>query len=251
MVQSEKMQVETALFFETVEQIYERVFGALKPRTAVPRISIQFRKYASATSRIRLEDGELCVSISDLLESAPAPIQEALAYILISKLYRKVPPASLVARYRRYLNRADVRRTLHLVQKERGRKAYSHPRGRVYDLRAIFEELNLEYFYGLMAQPEIGWSLRPSRTTLGHYDPSHHVIVLTNLFDSEKVPELLLKYVMFHEMLHLRYPTEHRGARRCVHTKEFKQAEKAFRGYQIALAEMRRFVNGAAQKALD
>jgi predicted metal-dependent hydrolase len=251
MVQSEKMQVETALFFETVQEIYERVFRALKPRTAVPRISIRFRKYANATSRIRLEEGELRVSISDLLESAPAPIQEALAYILISKLYRKTTPAGLVARYRRYLNRADMRRTLHLVQKERGRKAYSGPCGRVYDLRAIFEELNFEYFYGLMARPELGWSLRPSRTTLGHYDPSHHVIVLTNLFDSEKVPELLLKYVMFHEMLHLRYPTEHRGARRSIHTKEFKQAEKTFRGYKAALVEMRRFVNGAGLQALD
>ena len=31
---------------------------------------------------------------------------------------------------------------------------------------------------------------------------------------------------MFHEMLHLRHPVQHRGARRCVHTPEFKQAEK-------------------------
>jgi hypothetical protein len=29
-------------------------------------------------------------------------------------------------------------------------------------------------------------------------------------------------------MLHLRFPVNHRGARRCVHTPEFKQAEKAF-----------------------
>jgi len=34
--------------------------------------------------------------------------------------------------------------------------------------------------------------------------------------------------VMFHEMLHLRIPIDHRGARRCVHTPEFKAAEKQF-----------------------
>jgi hypothetical protein len=34
--------------------------------------------------------------------------------------------------------------------------------------------------------------------------------------------------VMFHEMLHLRHPAEHRGVRRCVHTPEFKSAEKQF-----------------------
>ena len=242
------MQVETALFFETVEEIYERVFRTLKPRTPVPRITIQFRKYANANSRIRLQDGHLHADITDLLEDAPAPIQEALAFILISKMYRLLPAAGIVARYRRYLNRSDIRRTLLLVKQERGRKSYRDPRGRVYDLSAIFEELNFQYFHGLMARPELGWSLRPSRTTLGHYDPSHHVIVLTVLLDSEKAPELLVKYVMFHEMLHLRFPTEHRGARRCVHTKEFKRAEREFKDYQKAIAEMKRFVDRAAPK---
>ncbi len=47
---------------------------------------------------------------------------------------------------------------------------------------------------------------------------------------------------MFHEMLHLRYPTEHRGSRRCVHTKEFKFAEKQFEEYDQATAELKRFV---------
>jgi hypothetical protein len=243
------VHVETALFFETAEQIYERVFRTLKPRTPVPRITIRFRKYANANSRIRLADGHLRVDISDLLESAPAPIQEALAFILISKLYRKIPASGIVARYRRYLNRGDVRRTLHLVKQERGRKAYRDPRGRVHDLCALFEDLNLQYFHGLMARPELGWSLRPSRTTLGHYDPSHHVIVLTCLLDSELAPELLVKYVLFHEMLHLKYPTEHRGARRCVHTPEFKKAEREFSDYKKAVAEIRRFVGRATRPA--
>jgi hypothetical protein len=42
------------------------------------------------------------------------------------------------------------------------------------------------------------------------------------------VPGVGLEYVMFHEMLHLRYPVEHNGARRRVHTREFHQAEKQF-----------------------
>lgn len=248
MLQLGEMQVETALFFETVEQIYERVFRSLKPRTPVPRITIRFRRYANANSRIRLEDGRLTVDISDLLEGAPAPIQEALAYILIAKLYRKMPDRSLVARYRRYLNRADVRRTLHLVKQERGRKAFREPGGEAYDLCALFEELNFRYFYGLMARPQLGWSLRPSRTTLGHYDPSHNAIVLSQLLDSPNAPELVVKFVLFHEMLHLKYPTEHRGARRCVHTSEFKRAEKDFENYREAKMQLRSFVERAVSK---
>jgi predicted metal-dependent hydrolase len=72
--------------------------------------------------------------------------------------------------------------------------------------------------------------MRPSKTTLGHYDPGHHAIVLSNILDRPEVAKLVVEYVMFHEMLHLRYPVEHRGARRCVHTPEFKEAEKQFPG---------------------
>ncbi len=237
------MQVETALFFESVEQIYARVFRSIRPRTPLPRIAVNFRRYANANSRIRLQDGEMIVDLSDLLERAPAPVQEALASILISKLFRKVPEPGVLTRYRRYLNRADVRHTLHQLRRERGRKLVVDPNGTFYDLREIFEELNLKYFYGLMARPRLGWSTRPSRTTLGHYDPSHHTIVLTSLFDSATAPELAVKYVMFHEMLHLKFPTRHRGAKRCVHTPEFKTAERAFENFREAKQVLRGFLD--------
>ena len=237
-----RMQVETALLFESVEQIYARVFRALKPRTPLPQIAVRFRRYANANSRVCLKDGQMLVEISDLLKEAPAPIQEALASILIAKLFRRSPERSALARYRRYLNRADVRQTLHQAKRQRGRKPLRDPVGRVYDLRKIFEDLNFRYFFGLMAQPQLGWSLRPSRTTLGHYDPSHHTIVLSAILDSERAPELIVRFVMFHEMLHLRYPTEHRGARRCVHTKEFKKAERQFEDYDVATTELKRFI---------
>jgi len=236
------MQLETALFFETVEQIYARVFQILNPRTPVPSIDVQFPKYANANSRIRLHEGHLMVNISDLLEGAPAPIQEALAHILLGKLFRKAPPLSMTERYRRYLNRADVRRTLHVAKQERGRKVLRDPKGATYDLEEIFEELNIRYFHGLMARPQLGWSPTCSRTTLGHYDPSHNAIVVSSLFDSRKAPRLIVSFIMFHEMLHLKYPTEHKAARRCVHTKNFKEAEREFEGYQEARTALHDFL---------
>jgi predicted metal-dependent hydrolase len=66
--------------------------------------------------------------------------------------------------------------------------------------------------------------------------------VLSAILDTDKAPELIVRFVMFHEMLHLRYPTEHRGARRCVHTKEFKLAEKQFEDYEMATKELKLFV---------
>jgi hypothetical protein len=220
--------IQSALLFESPEEIYARVFREFKPRTPLPRIAVEFCRFANADSFIRLEAGAIHVRISDLLEGAPAPVAEALAYILLGKLFR-CPAARVYAhRYRLYLNRRDVRRQMHLVRQIRGRKFVSGPQGSHYNLEAVFEALNAEHFRGLLARPQLGWSRGSSRSRLGHFDPSHNAIVISRVFDSAAVPGVALEYVMFHEMLHLRYPVEHKGARRRVHTREFHEAEKQF-----------------------
>ena len=232
--------VETALFFETPEEIFDRVFRYVKPGAPVPGFHVRFCEFANANSFIRLDGGRIEVRLSDVLCSAPAPIIEALAFILLSKLYRRPVPRTYNHRYRLYLNRRDVRSEIEKIRRGRGRKHTTSPKGRCFDLELIFEDLNFRYFDGLMARPEIGWSARPSRTTLGHYDPSHHMIVISSALDQPHVPRLAVEYVMFHEMLHLRYPVEHKGVRRCVHTPEFKVAEKRFEGLQQARELLRK-----------
>ncbi|MCW5982676.1 MAG: M48 family metallopeptidase [Bryobacteraceae bacterium] len=224
----------SALLFETPVQMYARVYRELQPRHAPPPIEIAFCRFANANSSIRMGCGRITVKISDLLEGAPAPVMEALAYILLAKLLRLPVDRKYNERFRRYLNRKEVRRSVHLVRQIRGRKLVKGPAGKHYDLVELFEDLNLRYFNGLMARPELGWSLRPSRTTLGHYDPSHNAIVISSLLDDARVPRFAAEYVLFHEMLHLRFPVEHRGARRSVHTREFLEAEKQFPGYREA-----------------
>jgi len=220
--------LQSAIFFETPQELFARVFSELKPRTPMPALRIEFCKFANANSFVRWDEAGLHIRITDILEGAPAPILEALAYILFSKLVRRPVPKMHAERYRRYLNRKEMRRSLQLVKQARGRKFVSGPQGGVYDLQQIFEDLNARYFHGLMACPRLGWSRRPSRVMLGHYDPSHNAIILSRLLDQNSAPRLVVEYVLFHEMLHLKFPVEHRGARRCVHTREFKQAEREF-----------------------
>ena len=249
MVHFERMQVEGGALLEAVEQIYSRVFEILQPRSPVPRVTLRFRKYANANSRIRLDKGLLTVEVSDLFETAPLAVQEALAYILLGKLLRKPPEPGMITRYRNYLNRAHVRRSLHVIKQKRGRKLLRSAQGETYDLDEVFEELNFTYFHGLMARPQLGWSAAFSRTILGHYDAAHNTIVLSRILDSAQAPRLIVDFVMFHEMLHLKYPTEHRGTRRCVHTRHFKHAEKEFVDYDKAKAALADFVQSRVKPA--
>lgn len=224
----------------TSAQIFERVFRFMRPRTPLPAIDVEFRSYANANAQIRLMEGRLIVRLSDTLSGAPEQVIQALAEILLSKLFRRPVPASSSLRYRRYLNRKDVRENIELVRQIRGRKRLESPQGDVYDLDAMFEDLNFQYFFGLMAKPVLGWSPNASRTMLGHYDPPHNAIVLSRILDRARVPRIAVEYVLFHEMLHLRHPVEHTGSRRCVHTREFKDAEKKFERLSEAKALLRK-----------
>src|SRR5215472_6889542 len=131
--------IQAALFFETPEEIYARVFRELRPRTPLPQLRVDFCRFANPDSFIRLENGRLRVRISDLLAGAPAPVTEALANILLRKLYRKPVPRIYSHRYRLYLNRRDVRRQAHLVRQIRGRKFISGPEGERHNLERVFD----------------------------------------------------------------------------------------------------------------
>ena len=109
-------------------------------------MQVQFKRYASANAQIRLESGTLRLRLADTLEGAPANVMEALAEILLAKLFRRPVPPESNLRYRRYLNRRDIRRSLDVVRQIRGRKQVEDAQGRCYDLDRMFEELNFQYF---------------------------------------------------------------------------------------------------------
>ena len=236
------VNVASSLFFESAAEIFGRVHREIRPRTTVPPIAVTFKRFASASSNVRLADGGISVNITDVLENAPAPVTEALAHILLGKLYRKAPVAQYNHRYRLYMNRKDIRHRIGEVIQSRGRKMQPGPAGELHHLEQLFDELNLRFFGGMMARPDLGWSPSRSRTRLGHYDPSHNMIVISRIFDDPRTPRLALEYVMFHEMLHLEYPVDHRGARRCVHTPEFKAHEKTFPQFKEAKALLKKLV---------
>jgi predicted metal-dependent hydrolase len=228
MLKATSIEVERDRRPGTLEQICTRVFHQLKPRSRPPQVAVEFCRFANPDSFVRIREGRLELRVTDLLEGAPGPVLEALAHILLGKLFRKPVAVIHEHRYRLYLGRREVQRSMHLLRQMRGRKYISGPRGQHYNLEEIFEELNQRYFNGLLARPLLGWSRRASRSTLGHYDPSHNALIINKRLDSASAPRLGVEYVLFHEMLHLRYPAQQRHGQRQVHTLEFREAEKLY-----------------------
>lgn len=106
--------------------------------------------------------------------------------------------------------------------------------GRVYDLPALFREINEEYFKGEMSQPRLTWSARGSLRRLGTYQPDGDTISISRRLDNRDVPKILVAYVLYHEMLHKKLGLKEVNGRRYAHTSAFRKLEKQFKGCEEA-----------------
>jgi len=219
-------------------ELFEQAYRELRPRAPMPEFEVHYYRFANINNTIRLREGRLLIRLSDLLEGAPDPVLYAILHILIAKLYRKPVDAVHAARYRKHTGSQALAEKTHLIRQMRGRKRIAGPRGQHYDLDQVFDELNLRFFHGLMARPQMTWSGNHSLRSLGHYDPAHNTIVVSRVFDRPGVPRYAIDYLVYHEMLHLRHPVKLRGSRRLVHPAAFREDEKLF----PQLAEAREFL---------
>ena len=220
--------------------IFEQEYRALRPRAPMPPIAVRFRRFTSLNTTIRLREGRILVSLSDLLEGAPESVIHAIAHILLAKLYRKPIEPIQNMRYKRFASSAAVVRQTELIRNARGSKRWSGPQGRFFNLEEVFDALNLRFFGGLLGRPELTWSEHHARHSLGHYDAAHNTIVVSRIFDRPSSPRYALEYLLYHEMLHLKHPVKMRGLRRCVHSQEFKAEEARFPRLAEALAFIHR-----------
>jgi hypothetical protein len=220
--------------------IFQEEYRALRPRAPIPPISLRFRRFTSLNTTIRLREGQIFVSLSDLLEGAPENVVRAIAHILLAKLYKKPIDATQNLRYKRFASSAAVTRQTELIRGARGVKRFFGPEGRYYHLEEVFDSLNARFFGGLLGRPELTWSEGLAKRSLGHYDAAHNTIVVSRVFDRPSSPRYAIEYLLYHEMLHLKHPVRMKGLRRSVHPREFKAEEALFPQLNEALAFIRR-----------
>jgi len=246
--------------------VFQRIFARLGCRGRPPQFNVVFYPYASLshTIRLRSEHGE--VRLSDLMRGAPLEAVEGIAAILLSKLYRVKLPHALDAAYRRLADSAGVMRRMDRARRRRGRRRHTGPQGRAHNLTGIFERINGEYFSGGLPATELGWSAKTWKRQLGVFDSGMRHIVINRWLDKPAVPEHVVAYVVYHEMLHLErsalMPKNgaksaenntsgaktnavkngrglHEADDRCdlgLHTPEFRRAERRYRQFDLARA---------------
>ena len=219
----------------SLEVAFKTVHRRLKPRTPLPSIETEFFPYVGANHSATLEDGVLRVRVSDMFVTAPLEVLETLATILLSKIYRKKVDPQRHREYRRFTMSEEMIERSRRVRSERGRRARTTgPIGLHRNLETLFNELNARYFEGALRKPALSWTPRKARSVLGRYNYEDDVIFVTRLLDSTTVPDYVLEYILFHEMLHVKHEPRISGLREIVHTPEFREEEKQFDYYEEA-----------------
>jgi len=194
-------------------------------------IRVAFYPYADGRSTVRDRGAYVHFKLSDRLRGAPALVMEGVFGVLLGKLFRL--PADRVDRaavraYKQYALEQTDRGNPENRRNRPGRK-HIEPVGRHRSLLESYLRVSLDMGLVLPAIPKLSWSQTVSRNRFGHWDPDHQAIVLSQVLDDPRVPEFVLDYVLYHELLHIIHPVRMgSGTKRRVHTPEFKRAERLY-----------------------
>ena len=126
--------------------------------------------------------------------------------------------------------------------------------GHVHDLAKIADEVNRVYFDGMITS-KVTWGRDTSRKRVrvrrvGSYQRDVDTIVIHPILDDRRVPEKVVAFTLFHEMLHAQQP----ATQKRHHDKAFRQAEKTHPHYDEVETWMKkhtRLINGGGGRKLS
>ncbi len=216
------------LSLSELKTLYELTFKELDPSKNTPKIEIRYYPYVNVNHTIRIRSGIVYVRISELFRFVPRFVQESLAKILVSKLLSKKVPVEARKLYRKFINSESFQKIATENKRNKGRKDIITSKGDYFDLEDIFGKVNLIYFQNKIPKPELTWSRKRTYRRLGHHDTVHNSITISKSLDDHDVPKFVVEYVVYHEMLHIKHPTQQRNGRRYNHTPAFKRDEENF-----------------------
>lgn len=213
---------------QQIKTFYEEAFQKLNGQHHTPKIEVIFYPYIGINQTIRIRRSKVFVRLAEVCRDLPLAAQNALAIILVSKLLGKKIPQTILETYRGFIKNQELRKKVIANKRAKGRKIITSAKGEIYNLDEIFTHLNQIYFDNKIIKPTLTWSARKTYRILGHHDSTHETIVVSKSLDDKKTPKYIVEFVLFHEMLHIFHPTQHRDGRRYNHTPQFRRDEKKF-----------------------
>jgi len=191
-------------------------------------VSLVLTKNSTSMLSARMHDGVLRIRLHRMFLNAGSRVMNEIASYLKNR--RGAMPHF----------RSFIRANREQLSLKPPKKVLVRTAGKVHDLCGLYDEINKEYFGG-MINAVITWGTRSPRyavrkRTVGSYSERSNTIRINPVLDKKTVPRYYVALIIYHEMLHAAMGTPLRGKRRSVHSGEFRTREKLFKDYEKAMA---------------
>lgn len=194
------------------------------------KLKLRFNNNRSTMLSVKWMPKHTEVSLHRMFHQAPKDVMQALTKYICQE--KRVIAPTIRAFIEEELKKLDYSHLLDENKLDR--------QGQIYNLKYLYDKINQEYFNGEI-NLSITWfgshiQRNRSQVTFGlYYDPLK-LIKINRVLDHPAVPEYLITYVIYHEMLHFVCPSyiDEKGLHR-IHSKEFKEKEMQFHHYQLAV----------------
>jgi hypothetical protein len=224
-----------------LQHLCRSVLQSAFPAFREGKIDACFYPYIGLTHTMRRRGSSWVIRISDHCRKAPRPVLEAIVRILACKVMHRKPHLKYLEIYAGFRNDPSIIEAVRERRLLRGRKRLAVGTGICHSLEDIYREVNSRYFNNQADIEKIGWGMRKSWNRLGHYDPVHHTIIISPALDAPDVPDFVVRYIVYHEMLHSIFEDTLSRSKNRHHPSGFRRAERAYPDFARAKKFLREY----------
>ena len=120
-----------------------------------------------------------------------------------------------------------------------------------HDLEKSFARINRAYFDGALARPRLVWSTIFTSSKFGHYDQIRDMVMISASLDRNDVPEFVVDFIMYHELLHKKLGVIWTNGRKSVHSADFSRQERQYVEYSQAELFLKKLTGKSSERHLS
>jgi predicted metal-dependent hydrolase len=208
-----------------MEEIAQIAFKQLYPSKTSPHLMIKFSgKFSDYNANVKIEKlGRIITGLefglSRKFQESDKSIVIGVIQHLLNKIYRTQIETMEQDFYHNFIK--------HIGKYTKAQKSDEI-------LEELFNELNEEYFSGLLDIPSMVFGNK-TLTVLGNYNYHKDLVTISSALQTDRE---LTKYVLYHELLHKKHSFKTKNGRGQYHTPAFRADERKFQNKHTPQSEI-------------
>lgn len=187
-----------------------QIIKSVSEELAVEFPEVRFQNRANLAT-VKKSEGKVIISFNSDIESFEEEFLEMLTFYTLARLNGKVGSEKYIQSKEFVTKQLD---SIEKSLKSKSKTALPQTQNQVkeyigiyWNLKEIYNKIFAEFreifepVYG-DNPPKLTWTKRPTYRIMAHYTFGENKVSISKSLDAPDVPELVLKYLMYHELLH-------------------------------------------------